>query len=331
MSEVGVQKFDTPTVGRTVPFMRKLSAAVDELYIRCEQNSSEPECSKILQILNISVERFEKLKRSFHALQNENDSESNPLRIMVNFDKKLTTRMQKEDRDNPSDSETVIGSTPISAPSELSDANVTNSVLGDDAVAMLSPTNMSHSATFDGSKSWADYDSEGEIDFSTNNKSQAQKKSTGISKPNVSDVRKPQRRAKRKMPCVSKQFYPTVAKTPFGQCPVVQNFQHFPAPNQYYSKPNQYYQALNPYQVVYPCFTNHPGALQPPLVCVGNNVYSTYPAQLPYAPVLNVYPQMNTRPVLNDSRSAPNILTQASCIKENLTNKGQQSSNSKEL
>jgi len=327
MSEVGVENFDSPTVGRTDPFMRKLSAAVDELYITCEQNRSETECSKILQILNTSVERFEKLKRNIHTLQNEDDSESNPLRIITNFRKKLTT--QKEDRDNPSDLETVIGSTPLSAPSELSDANVTNSVLGDDAVAMLSPTNMSHSATFDGSKSWADYDSEGEIDFSTNNRSQAQRKSTVSDEGHISDIRKPQKHTKRTMPSLPKQFHPTVKSTPFGNCPVVENFEYYS--NQYFSTPNPYYQAPNPYQVVYPYYPGQSGALQTPLICVGNNLYSTYPAQLPYTPVLNVYPQADARPVLTDSCSAPNILTRASCIDENLTKKVDHSSNSKEL
>jgi len=325
MSRVGLEKLEAPSKSRTDSFLMKLSATVHELYKRCEQNHSDIECNQILELLNASIKRFEEMKRSFHRVHKD-DSESNSLHIITNFDKKVAKQMQNEDRENPSDLETVIGSTPVSAPSELSDANVTNSVIGDDALTMFSPTNMSQSATNEGSKSWADYDSEGEIDFSTNAGSHAQKKLTGHGERDLSDnMRKRPWCNEMEKPCLSEQLYPTVASTPFGQVQVVENFQYYSAPNLPYSVPNQYY----PSAVVYPYFPTNSTATQTPFPCVGSNVYSVYPPQLPYPPVLNVYPQSNGLPYLGNARSAPNILTEANSIDGKSAKKGTNSLNNK--
>jgi len=304
-------------------FLIKLSVAVDELYTRCSTNSSKLECGQVVKLLETSIERFEKLKQNIQTFRKDNVTDSGSLRILVNFNQKLTTRMRKEDRLSPSDSETVIGSTP-SVPSDLSDANVTNSVIGDEVVAMFSPTNMSHSATCEGSKSWADYDSEGEIDFSTDARSHTNKKSTGRSDRNGSGMKKPQMRTK---PIAPTQVYPGIATTPFGQFQVVQNYPYYSAPNLYYAAPNQYQSAVSPYQVIYPCLPRNPGATH---ACVSNNVYSTHPSQLPCPSVLNVYPPTNGLSVQPNAHPVPNILTQARCFGENVAGKDVQSNNDKD-
>lgn len=323
MPAVGSENLEIASEARRESFLMKLSMAVDELYTRCTTNSSKHECSQVVKLLKTSIERFEKLKQTIQTVRKENNSNSESLRIMVNFSEKLTTRIRKEDRLSPSDSEIVIGSTP-SVPSDLSDANITNSVIGDEVVAMFSPTNMSHSAICEGGKSWADYDSEGEIDFSTDARSQTNKKSTGSSDRNVSGTKKPQRPTK---PIASTDVYPGVASSPFGQFQVVQNYPYYSAPNLYYAAPNQYQSAVSPYQIIYPCVPRNPIATH---ACVSNNVYSTHPSQIPFPPVLNVYPQTNGHSVQPNTHPVPNILTQARCFGENVDSKDMQSNNKKD-